>query len=77
MTLYLQDTIHYLKSPNEVKSFLANTSSNPQQKSLSRLKFLGLFKYVISTHFMPMKNTLKINFSLFKSKKRMSAIPKN
>jgi hypothetical protein len=28
MTLYLQDTIHYLKSPNEVKSFLMNTFNN-------------------------------------------------
>ena len=28
MTLYLQDTIHYLKSPNEVKSFLTNTFNN-------------------------------------------------
>ncbi len=28
MTLYLQDTIHYLKSPDEVKSFLTNTFNN-------------------------------------------------
>ena len=28
MTLYLQDTIHYLKSPDEVKSFLKNTFNN-------------------------------------------------
>ena len=28
ITLYLQDTIHYLKSPNEVKSFLTNTFNN-------------------------------------------------
>ena len=28
MTLYLQDSIHYLKSPNEVKSFLMNTFNN-------------------------------------------------
>ncbi len=28
MTLYLQDTIHYLKSPDEVKKFLINTFNN-------------------------------------------------
>jgi hypothetical protein len=28
MTLYLQDTVHYLKSPDEVKNFLANTFNN-------------------------------------------------
>jgi hypothetical protein len=28
ITLYLQDTIHYLKSSNEVKSFLTNTFNN-------------------------------------------------
>ena len=28
MTLYLQDTIHYLKSPDEVRNFLTNTFIN-------------------------------------------------
>jgi hypothetical protein len=28
MILYLQDTVHYLKSPDEVKNFLANTFNN-------------------------------------------------
>ena len=28
ITLYLQDTVHYLKSPDELKNFLANTFNN-------------------------------------------------
>ena len=28
MTLYLQDTVHYFKSPDELKNFLANTYNN-------------------------------------------------